>query len=80
MGEFVDRLAELVLDQHLDHDPTQCRDCAVHLVRCLLTAARSPTKAMVQTGDNHTNCGGSCRNRSGWHAWASMIDESLREG
>lgn len=62
------------------HDPglpTQADwdECA----RAALQAIREPTKAMVLTGDNHTNCGGSCGNRAGWHAWVSMIDVALKE-
>lgn len=47
--------------------------------RTAIEVMREPTKAMVLTGDNHTNCGGSCGNRAGWHAWVSMIDVALKE-
>jgi hypothetical protein len=44
------RLRDLVLDMRLDHNPTECGDCAMHVVRCLMTAMRKPTEAMITAG------------------------------
>ena len=43
-----------------------------------IEAMREPTAIMAKIGDNYTNCGGPCDNRTGRRAWCAMIDEALR--
>lgn len=84
MNEMVERVAR-ALHQHIAPEapweslnPTH-RDVACRVARAAIEAMREPTVAMVETGDNHTNCGGSCSNRAGKVAWYSMIDAVLKD-
>ena len=52
MSKMVERLVDVVTETWMDHDPTQCTDCATDLVRRLLTAMKVPTEAMLAAADN----------------------------
>lgn len=89
MNEMVERVARAILrTQHekygaegeeLDSAVNEYWPQFVERARAAIAAMREPTEPMIRTGDNHTNCGGSCGNKAGRAAWYSMIDAALKE-